>query len=193
MEVDRTDRNDANGANIRLIWPAQPSVLPGKRDGLKSPADPGEFTITVAKLYRLMLRKRDRDRPTYTRIRLKRPDLKDVIDGGLTAVPVVAVDRGPQPRLHVVTQMHLDCAYWGLSQSILARGELAARQVVVVCGEEPNASICIQDPILPPLGEAKLRFEAPAVAARVDQVTGVVLARRSHDLDTGAQNGLLFP
>ena len=104
------------GASPRLIWPAQPSVLPGKRDGLKGSSDPGEFTITVAKLHRLMLRKRDRDRPTYTRIRLKRPDLKDIIDGGFAPVPVVAIDRGPQPRLHVVTQMHFDRAYGGLRQ-----------------------------------------------------------------------------
>src|SRR5208283_5981549 len=131
----RTDTASVTGRHSRLIWPAQPSVLPGKRDGLKGSSDPGEFAVTVAKLYRLMLRKRDRDRPTYTRIRLKRPDLKDVIDGGLTAVPVVAIDRGPQPRLHVVTQMHFDRADGGLSQSILARGELAARQVVAVCGE----------------------------------------------------------
>src|SRR5271157_5972650 len=168
MEVDRTDRNDANGADIRLIWPAQPSVLPGKRDGLKSPADPGEFTITVAKLYRLMLRKRDRDRPTDSRIGLKRADLEDVVDGGFTAVPVVAIHRRPQSRLHVVTQMHFDRAYRGLRQSILTLGELAARQVVVVRGEKPDPSICIQDPIAPPPRETQLRFEAPAVAARVD-------------------------
>src|SRR5208337_4704639 len=181
-----TPNDEIERVVARLIWSAQPRVLPGKGDGLKGSSDPGEFTVTVAKLHRLMLRKRDRDRPTDSRIGLKRPDLEDVVDGGFTAVPVVAIHRGPQPRLYVVTQMHFDRAYRCLRQSILALGELAARQVLIVRGEQPNPSICIQDPIAPPPGEAKFRFEAPAVGTRVDQVAGVVLACWRHDLDADA-------
>src|SRR5271167_2949576 len=177
----------------RLIGSPQPGLLPGKRDRLKGSPDPGEFAVTVAEFYGLMLGKRDRNRPSYTRVRLKRADLKDVIYGCIATVPVVAINRGPQSRFYVVTQMHFDRAYGSFRQSILALGELAACQVVIVRGEQPNSSIRIQYPIAPPPRETQLRFEAPTIGTRVDQVARIVLARRGYDLNANAQEGLLLP
>src|SRR5580700_11984362 len=59
-----------------LLGSPQPGVLPGKGDGLKGSSDPGEFAVTVAEFHRLMLGKRDGNRPSYTRVRLQRADLK---------------------------------------------------------------------------------------------------------------------
>ena len=46
-----------------------------------------------------------------------------------------------------------------LRQCVLVFGELAARQIIVVRGEQPDSSVGIQNPASPPPGIAKFRLE----------------------------------
>jgi hypothetical protein len=67
------------------------------------------------------------------------------------------------------------------------------RPEVVVRSEEPHSHVPVEHPFGPALRISKLRFEASAIGAPVDQLGGIVLSGRGSHLETGAQQHLLVP
>ena len=107
--------------------------------------------------------------------------------------PVVAIERHPQARLEVVTEVPFKGAYRALRLPVDVRRELIVREEFRVGAIEPHTAVCIQNPVLPAMRIADFRFEGPAVGAEIDEFRWIVLPRSRYEPDADTKNGLLLP
>lgn len=99
------------------------------------------------------------------------------IQAGATAVPEVAVDRGPKSRFYIVTEMHFCFSDRHLRLNILNWRVCVGGKVCVVRGEEPTSTVGVQDQMAPTQGQTEFRFKYPSVRSIIDQLGGVILTQ----------------
>src|SRR5882762_6294909 len=176
-----------------LVGFTQPGILPTHRDILKVTAIPDVGAIAVAEFHGLVLARGNRDCDADTGALLKTVPGLHAVQSCTPTEPEIAVERGPKPGLHIVTQVSFEGTHGALRLGPGAGKERVAGKVVAISGEEPHAHVRIQHPIAPAFGIAKFRPEGPVVGAPVDEFRRVVLARRGNHLETHAQQYLLSP
>src|SRR5271157_1655722 len=177
-----------------LFRPAQPGILPRRRDILVVSPKLNIGAVAVGEFQSLVFADWHRDCAPYAGVRLIGDRVLYTVHTCCPAEPEIAIERGPQPLLlEVVAQVPFEGPNWALRLVSGARKEGVARKEFGIRGEEPHSEVPIEYPFAPTLGIAKFWFEGPAVSAPVDQLRRVVLAGWSHDLETGAQQELLLP
>ena len=135
------------------------------------------------------------ERGSDARVPLESELVFHTIQAGTTADPKIPVEGDPEPAvvLDVVAQVPFEGAHRRFRQTSGAWVGRVVREELRVGGEEPHAPVRIEDPMAPALGKTKFRLEGPAVGTPVDEPGGVVLAFRSHQRETDAEQGLLPP
>jgi hypothetical protein len=71
-------------------------------------AVPDIRAVTITELQGLMLAHRNRSSETYARIPLHRAWVWYTIHAGDATEPIIAIQRDPQPRLEIITEMALE-------------------------------------------------------------------------------------
>src|SRR5271157_6016552 len=178
-----------------LFRPAQPGILPRRRDILVVPSKPDVGASAVAEFQSLVLGDGNREGAADAGVHLTGGGILYTVLTCCPAEPEITVERRPHTGLcKVIAQVPFQGPNWLLRLRIGARKEGVVRKEFGIGSEEPHSEVPIEYPFAPPaLGIAKFWFEGPAVGAPVDQFGGIVLAGRSHHLETGAQQELLLP
>src|SRR5271157_1762 len=178
-----------------LFRPAQPGILPRRRDILVVSPKLNIGAVAVGEFQSLVFADWHRDCAPDAGVRLIGDRVLYTVHTCCPAEPEIAIERGPQPLLlEVVAQVPFEGPNWALRLVSGARKEGVVRKELGIGSEEPHSEVPIEYPFArPALGIAKFWFEGPAVGAPVDHFGGIVLAGRSHHLETGAQQDLLLP
>src|SRR5438552_1521562 len=93
--------------SLPLIGRSEPAALPGNRYVVVVAAKPDVGAVAVAELQRLVLAERDRAGASEARVLLSGKGVFYACNGRGSADPEIAIERGPQPLLKVVTQVCL--------------------------------------------------------------------------------------
>src|SRR5277367_3437650 len=183
-----------NSPDPFLFGLPHPGVLPRNLDVLIIAAKPDIGAIAVGEFQSLMTGEGDRDGASDARARLTGKWILHAVQTRLSAEPVIAIKRCPEPRFEVVAQVPLKRTNRILRLGMGARSVHVARKEIGIRGKEPHSRVSVENPIAAPaLGIAKFGLEGPAVGTPVDQLRRIVLAGRSYYLETGAQQDFLPP
>lgn len=172
-----------------LIRSSQPGILPRHGNVLIVSAEANIGAIAVAGLNRLVFADGEGDRASDARARLFGREVLYAAQARDAPPPEVPVERQPQARLQVVTQMPLQ----GTDRRFILWFGDRARERCLVCGVEPPSSIAIEHPMAQAFGIAKFRFESPPIATPVDQFRAAVLSSGRDHSQTQSQQPLLLP
>src|SRR5580692_7526013 len=175
------------------FWPSHPGILPGHRDALVVSAIPNVVATVVTELQRLVFGYGDRGRCSNAGVVFLGLRVFDAVQTGFAAEPIIAVERKPEARLDVVTEMAFEGSDGVLGLGLGAGKVHVVREKLRILGEEPRPGVAIEHPLTPAFGIAELRFEAPAVGSPIDQFCRIVLTCRSHHFETRAEQYLLLP
>jgi len=126
--------------------------------------------------------------------RLRRSGVRYARHTRCTPVPKVAIEREPKGRpatevLRVITQVTFE----GADRAFRLGLGCGNRKELLIRGEEPYATVAIQQPFAETLRVAKLRLEGPAVNPPVDHLRGIILSGWRDYFQADAQHSLLLP
>ena len=134
----------------RLVWLAQPRILPGSRDVLVVAAKSNVRAIAIAELQSLMFGDGDGDGASDAGVRLTGKRTWYAVHTRTTTEPEIAVDRCPEPWLEIVAQVSFKRTNWVLRLGSGAGKVDVARPEIVISGEEPHSEVSIEDPFARP-------------------------------------------
>src|SRR6516164_5871465 len=136
-----------------------------------------------------MLCKAPRESASDARSGLSRGKIPYAAQARCSAPPEIAVQRSPSAGLEVMAKMAFKRADRRFCLRLRHRASVECR----IRGVKPCPAVSVEHPVSPSLGITKLRLESPAIDTPVDQFGGIVLSRRSNDLQDDAQQHLLLP
>jgi len=151
-----------------LVGPAQPGILPCRRDVLIVAAKPDVVATAVAEFQGLVLGDGDRDCASEAGVGLTGGRVLYAVQTCCPAVPEIAVERKPEPRLHIVAEVPFEGPNGFLRLGIGARKRSVVREELWIRGEKRDRQVPVEHPVAPAFGVAKFWFEAPAVGAPID-------------------------
>ncbi len=102
------------------------------------PADAHNSSVAIAEFQRLMFVQRDRSSDAEARVGLERPHSDRSVSIDFPAIPIVGIEREPEPRLEVVAEMTLDSGERILRLGVRAREFGVVRKEFVIFSEEPE-------------------------------------------------------
>jgi len=153
---------------LKLVRPAQPGILPRRREVLVVAAIPDVDALAVAEFQGLVLGYWDRACASDARTDLAAGRVLYTVETCRPAEPEIAVERKPEPLLYIVAEVPFEGPDGFLRLGIGARKRSVVREELWIRGEKRDRQVPVEHPVAPAFGVAKFWFEAPAVGAPID-------------------------